>query len=81
MSWFANLRILAFVRRGVRALESISDSQRTLAKLAEDAWEEKHAPHLSKKMEFGTLNVEEVNTRYHNEQKAKMLTHDEEDER
>jgi hypothetical protein len=64
VSWFTNLRILAFVRRGVRALEDIASSQRTLAQLAQDDWNARHAPRVPRRMEFGAMSQKRANAVY-----------------
>lgn len=71
MSWFANLRILAFCRRAVRALESIAESQRTLAQLAEDEWKFKHAPAKITQAAFSTFDHDQASTRWEEEQSLK----------
>ena len=61
VSWFANLRLLVFARRACRSLESIADSQRIQAQLAEAAWDEKYAVRKPKPMVMGEMSVAEVN--------------------
>lgn len=79
MSWFTNLRILAFARRGVRALESLASSQSTLARIADSDWRKRNAPRLARKAEFATLDIMEVNKRYQLEQEAKMAVGEEDE--
>lgn len=78
MSWFTNLRMLAFARRAVRALESLATSQSTLARIADDDWRKRNAPRLARKAEFATLDILEVNKRYRLEQEAKMVGEEDE---
>jgi hypothetical protein len=63
MNWFTNLRLLAFIRRGVVALESLADSQRTIAKLAQDQWEKENAPIRRQPAVFGTLDQSAIDKR------------------
>lgn len=79
MSWFTNLRMLAFVRRAVRAIESIAESQHLLARLADSEWRKRNAPRLARKAEFATLDIMEVNKRYRLEQEAKMAVGEEDE--
>jgi hypothetical protein len=73
MSWFTNLRILAFVRRAVRALESLAESQRTLASLAQEEWNAKHAPKVIRRAVFSQLDQREANSRYRRQQAERMV--------
>jgi hypothetical protein len=68
-----NLRILAYLRRATRALESISGSLDVIAHVMEDEWNEKHAPKKPRVMEFGSFNQEEANKRWHKEREAAMI--------
>lgn len=66
MKWFAELRLLALVRRGVRALESIADSHRVLADIATRTWDEthRHPDGPRKKSVLGQMDQREVNRRW-----------------
>lgn len=78
MSWFANLRLLAFARRITRAIESIADSLRTLARISADEWAKENAPRPPRKMEFGSFDVEEANKRYRKEREAQGISEEDE---
>jgi hypothetical protein len=63
---FASLRMLAFVRRGVRALESLAESQRELAMAARNRRLQSEArrarkPHAT---QFDTLDITAAEDRY-----------------
>jgi hypothetical protein len=80
LSFVTDLRFLVLARRAAIALEDIADSQRTLASLAQDAWNESHAPRKPRVAEFGTLDQDAVNKRYHKEREAQMFEPIPEDE-
>ena len=71
MGWTTNLRILAFCRRAVVALESISNSLRTLAHLREDEWAEAHAPRpkSDKPVTFASFDPAAASARWEEEQR------------
>lgn len=71
MSWIPNLRILAFARRAVRALESMAESQAKLARLAEDEWSHKHAPARTVAASFSAFDHESASKRWEEEQSLK----------
>jgi hypothetical protein len=64
MGWFQNLRVLAFCRRAVRALESIAESQRTQTQLLQDDWAEKHAPKRGGKADISYFDPDAASKRY-----------------
>jgi hypothetical protein len=61
---YAELRALTFLRRAVKALESIAESQRTLAHFTEQQWIADHAPVQMRKAEFSHFNADEASERY-----------------
>jgi hypothetical protein len=70
MNWYASLRIIAFLRRGIVALESLAESQRTLAKLAEDDWAEKNVPkRVDRKVDIGTFDPQAASERWEEQQR------------
>jgi hypothetical protein len=52
----SNLRILAFLRRGIVALESIAESQETMARLAQGTWDEAHFKRKGKPTEISVFD-------------------------
>lgn len=75
MTLYFTLRLLAFARRGVRALESISSSLTTLARLQESEWAAKHAPRAPRtKVSLGYFDVDEANKRYRARREAEGIT-------
>jgi len=71
MSWFTNLRILAFCRRAVRAIESIAESQKTLAHLAESDWAARSAPKARNPADFSAFDPQVASKRWREEQSLK----------
>lgn len=71
MSWMTNLRILAFCRRAVRALESMAESQKTMARLMESEWSIKHAPAKAVPVSFSAFDHETASKRWEEEQSLK----------
>ena len=63
---FNNLRMLAFVRRGVRALESLAESHKELADSARARrlQREARAARKPKPLEMGTMDLAEAEKRY-----------------
>jgi hypothetical protein len=76
MKWFAELRILAYARRMVRALEDIADSHRMLARIAEKTWDENHRPRKGsgqgpyKRVVVGQFDQDAANKRWHEQEVA-----------
>jgi hypothetical protein len=68
MALFTNLRILAYCRRAVVALESLAESQRTLARLAQDEWEFRNAPRPRKEVSISTFDRDGVSKRWEEDQ-------------
>ena len=58
MKWIAELRVIAYARRMVRALEDIADSHRILARIAQQTWDENHrlSDRPRKKVEMGHMS-------------------------
>jgi hypothetical protein len=74
MTWSLNLRIVAYLRRAVRALEGIQGSLDVIAHCVEDDWRNRNSPKMiRKRSEFGALNIDEVNKRYRKEQEAMLV--------
>jgi short-subunit dehydrogenase len=63
---FATLRLLGLARRGVRALESLADSQRELALVARNQrlQEESRRARVPRKTEIGTMDLTAAEKRY-----------------
>ena len=78
MKLFTNFLLL---RRLVRAFESISRSQETLARLAQKEWNLRHSPRPIVKMQIGTLDVAAANERWRRMQQDQLVPSAEEDER
>jgi len=70
MSWMSNLRILAFLRRAIVAIESLADSQRTLARLAEDQWAESHSKKKGKPTEISLFDPAAASDRWERRQRG-----------
>ena len=68
MALFTNLRLLAFARRAVIALESLAESQRTLAKLAQDDWDARNAPRPRTQTSFSAFDRDAVSKRWEEDQ-------------
>jgi hypothetical protein len=56
MKWFAGLRALALLRAAVRALERFAAAHETLARIAQDTWDEQHKPYV--KPTFAQLSMD-----------------------
>jgi hypothetical protein len=65
--WTMSVRLLAYVRRGVRALEKLADAQAELTRLRVEAWNRRNAQRVVRPESFtiGTLDVAEANKVYH----------------
>jgi hypothetical protein len=69
---FTLLRSLALLRRTTRALESLASSQHTLATIAIERRDriQQRRTRKPRPTEFGTLDIAEVNKRWHAERAA-----------
>jgi hypothetical protein len=68
MIFSLNLRIIAYLRRGVRALEAISGSLDVIAHTYEQEWAAKHAPRKPRLVEFGTMDQGAINEKWRREE-------------
>lgn len=69
IQWSISLRALAFLRRLVRAAESIADSQRTLARVSADEWNRAH-PTTKRKapVEISAMDLTKIEDEWRKEQ-------------
>jgi hypothetical protein len=65
MNVIFQLRVVVYLRRLVVAAESIADSQRTLASLAQSDHDKKHRSRAKSTTDFSSLDVREANRAYH----------------
>lgn len=76
MSLFANLRLFALARRGVRALESIARSHADLARVSRERWEVEVDSRLPRRTRvrpaiLGELDVAAASARWDAQQAAR----------
>ena len=78
MTWFADLRLLSLARRAVIAWETMARimAERREEEISTLAAAKKSSP---KQMEFGTLNLDEVNRNYRIARQATLLDEEEEE--
>lgn len=77
MTWSLNLRLIAYLRRGTRALESIAKSQQVIAEMMLNEWSRKVAKPKRAPIVWGEFDVVEANRRY---QKERELAGEDDDQ-
>lgn len=73
MNIFANLRLLAYVRRAVRALESLAESQHTLATITAEDHAHAHRRSARTQLSFEPFDQTEANRRWKTQREEAMV--------
>ena len=77
MKWTLGLRALVYLRRLVRACESLAKSHAELTRVMVAEYNAAHPPKRKVTTTFDTLDVAEVNRRWREERAANMIDEDE----
>lgn len=67
------LRLVVHVKRAAESLSSIAESLRTIARVAEDEWIEKHAPRKARDTQVATFDREKADKEWREQQEARGI--------
>jgi hypothetical protein len=73
MSLWSDLRAVVLLKRIAKAEERQAAALETLADVAKGLWLDKHPVHRKSTVEFGMMDVEELNKRWARQQEADLL--------
>lgn len=65
------LRLVVHAKRAAESLSSIAESLRTIARVAEDEWVEKHAPRKAQQTSIATFDREKADRDWLEQQEAR----------